>query len=76
MGTALRALAVSPTVIAFAGLTAAVAGAQQLYEYYASSTEEVKATNDIRASELEDVRRRLDRHDVLFDRLFERQQKP
>ena len=33
---------------------------------------EVKATNDIRASELEDVRRRLDRHDVLFDRLFER----
>ena len=37
---------------------------------------EVKATNDIRASELEDVRRRLDRHDVLFDRLFERQQKP
>lgn len=35
---------------------------------------EVKATNDIRASELEDVRRRLDRHDVLFDRLFERQQ--
>lgn len=34
---------------------------------------EVKATNDIRASELEDVRRRLDRHDVLFDRLFERQ---
>ena len=33
---------------------------------------EVKATNDIRASELEDVRRRLDRHDLLFDRLFER----
>ena len=37
---------------------------------------EVKATNDIRASELEDVRRRLDRHDVLFDKLFEREQKP
>jgi hypothetical protein len=39
---------------------------------------EVKATNDIRASELEDVRRRLDRHDVLFDRVFEleRQQGP
>ncbi len=35
---------------------------------------EVKATNDIRASELVDVRRRLDRHDVLFDRLFERLQ--
>ena len=35
---------------------------------------EVKATNDIRASELEHVRRRLDRHDLLFDRLYERQQ--
>lgn len=34
---------------------------------------ELKATNDIRASELEDVRRRLDRHDILFDRLLERQ---
>jgi len=33
---------------------------------------EIKATNAMRASELEDVRRRLDRHDHLFDRLFER----
>jgi hypothetical protein len=33
---------------------------------------EIKATNAMRASELEDVRRRLDRHDLLFDRLFER----
>ncbi len=34
---------------------------------------EVKATNEIRASELDNVRHRLDRHDMLFDRLFERQ---
>jgi hypothetical protein len=33
---------------------------------------EIKTTNAMRASELEDVRRRLDRHDLLFDRLFER----
>lgn len=33
---------------------------------------EVKATNDIRASELQHVRHQLDRHEVLFDRLFER----
>jgi len=34
---------------------------------------EIKATNEMRAGELEDLRRRLDRHDVLFDRVFERQ---
>lgn len=33
---------------------------------------EVKAQSELRATELEDVRRRLDRHDELFDRLFER----
>lgn len=32
---------------------------------------ELKATNDLRATELHDVHRRLDRHDVLFDRIFE-----
>lgn len=34
---------------------------------------EIKATSAARASELEDLRRRLDRHDLLFDRLLERQ---
>jgi hypothetical protein len=34
---------------------------------------EIKATNEMRAGELEDLRRRLDRHDLLFDRVFERQ---
>ena len=34
---------------------------------------EIKATSAARASELEDLRRRLDRHGLLFDRLLERQ---
>ena len=34
---------------------------------------EIKATSAARASELEGLRRRLDRHDLLFDRLLERQ---
>jgi hypothetical protein len=34
---------------------------------------EIKATSAARASELEDLRRRLDRHDLLFDRILERQ---
>jgi hypothetical protein len=34
---------------------------------------EIKATSAARASELEDLRRRIDRHDLLFDRLLERQ---
>jgi len=33
---------------------------------------ELKATNDIRTAELDAVRRRLDRHDVVLDRLAER----
>lgn len=33
---------------------------------------EVRATNVIRATELGDVRRRFDRHDQLFDRLFQK----
>jgi hypothetical protein len=33
---------------------------------------DVRATNEIRATELGDVRRRLDRHDQLFDRLFQK----
>ena len=33
---------------------------------------EIKAANELRATAVQDIRRRLDRHDVLFDRLFER----
>ena len=33
---------------------------------------ELKATNQLRAAELEDIRRRLDRHDALLDRLLHR----
>lgn len=33
---------------------------------------ELKATTDIRTTELEHIQRRLDRHDVLLDRVFER----
>jgi len=33
---------------------------------------EIKATNELRATALQDVRRRLDRHDQLLDRLMER----
>ena len=33
---------------------------------------ELRATNELRAAELEDIRRRLDRHDALLDRLFNR----
>ena len=33
---------------------------------------ELKMTNDIRTAELDAVRRRLDRHDVVLDRLAER----
>jgi len=32
---------------------------------------ELRATNELRATELLDVRRRLDRHDQLFDRLLQ-----
>ena len=32
---------------------------------------DVRATNQVRATELGDVRRRLDRHDQLFDRIFQ-----
>jgi hypothetical protein len=31
---------------------------------------ELKAQSELRAAELEDIRRRLDRHDTLFDRLL------
>lgn len=34
---------------------------------------EVRTQNELRTSELEDVRRRLNRHDALFDRLLQRQ---
>ena len=34
---------------------------------------EVRAQNELRSAELEDMRRRLNRHDELFDRLWERQ---
>ena len=33
---------------------------------------ELRATNELRAAELEDIRRRLDRHEALLDRLFNR----
>ena len=33
---------------------------------------EIRATNELRTTSLQDVRRRLDRHDQLFDRLLER----
>ncbi len=36
---------------------------------------EIKATGRLRATEIEDVRRRLDRHDQLLDRLFEQRQR-
>lgn len=32
---------------------------------------ELRATHELRASELQDIRRRLDRHDQLFDRLLQ-----
>ncbi len=35
---------------------------------------EIKATNEVRAAELQDVRRRLDRHDALLDKLFHHEQ--
>ncbi|HID23433.1 MAG TPA: hypothetical protein EYP14_13690 [Planctomycetaceae bacterium] len=35
---------------------------------------EVKAQSELRATELEDVRRQLDRHDQLLDRLLERRE--
>lgn len=35
---------------------------------------EIKATNEVRAAELQDVRRRLDRHDALLDKLFHNEQ--
>jgi hypothetical protein len=31
---------------------------------------ELKAQSELRAAELEDIRRRLDRHDTLFDSVF------
>lgn len=34
---------------------------------------EVRAQNELRAAELEDIRRRLARHDELFDRIQDRQ---
>jgi len=34
---------------------------------------EVRTQNELRTSELEDVRRRLNRHDSLFDRILQRQ---
>lgn len=33
---------------------------------------ELNAANEYRTTEIETLRRRLDRHDTLFDRLFER----
>ncbi len=35
---------------------------------------EVRTQNELRSSELEDVRRRLNRHDSLFDRIFQQRQ--
>jgi hypothetical protein len=37
---------------------------------------EVRAQNELRSAELEDMRRRLNRHDELFDRLWQRGERP
>ena len=58
------------TTVVFVG---AVMWAWSISNDVAAIKADLKATNEIRSTEIVDVRRRLDRHDVLFDRLFERQ---
>jgi hypothetical protein len=52
------------------GLVGAVVWAWGISSDVAAIKAEVKANSDVRASELADIRRRLDRHDELFDRIF------
>ena len=56
------------TSVVFVG---AVLWAWSISNDVSSIKAEIKATNDLRAAALQDVRRRLDRHDQLFDRLLE-----
>ena len=56
------------TSVVFVG---AVLWAWSISNDVSSIKAEIKATNELRAAALLDVRRRLDRHDQLFDRLLE-----
>ena len=56
------------TSVVFVG---AVLWAWSISNDVSSIKAEIKATNKLRAAALLDVRRRLDRHDQLFDRLLE-----
>jgi len=49
----------------------AILWAWQVSSDVASIKAEVRAQNELRGAELEDIRRRLARHDELFDRLRE-----
>jgi hypothetical protein len=49
----------------------AILWAWQMSSDMASIKAEVRAQNELRGAELEDIRRRLARHDELFDRLRE-----
>ena len=57
------------TSVVFVG---AVLWAWSISNDVSSIKAEIRATNELRATALQDVRRRLDRHDQLFDRLRER----
>lgn len=57
------------TSVVFIG---AVLWAWSISNDVSSINAEIRATNELRATALQDVSRRLDRHDQLLDRLMER----